>query len=142
MYIITSTTGNLERLKYLLNSLKNQSLKDFFVYIILDKYVTKTEKQEIEYFIQKYITNFKLITNLYSNFYPQNNVSYNRNRIFKNKKLNKYNFCFWVDDDNQFDKNFLKDLQKNRKYIYQQIKKNFILSPKIVYRKSNIYQSL
>jgi hypothetical protein len=126
----------------LLQSLKYQTYKNFFLYIILDKTINHQEKQEFEYFIKKYINNFQLITNVTENFNPQNNVSYNRNRIFKNKKLNKFNFVFWVDDDNKFDRNFLENLQNSRHTIYKKIRKEFILSPKINYRQTSIYQSL
>ena len=142
MYIITATIWNFNRLKWLLQSLKYQTYKNFFLYIILDKTINHQEKQEFEYFIKKYINNFQLITNVTENFNPQNNVSYNRNRIFKNKKLNKFNFVFWVDDDNKFDRNFLENLQNSRHTIYKKIRKEFILSPKINYRQTSIYQSL
>lgn len=144
MDIIVPTRWNIDTLKWLLNSLSIQTYKDFKLNIIIDKQLGNDEFDEFRYFTIKHwlskIKKINFISNLNSNFIPWSWVSYNRNYILKNWNIG--DFVFLLDDDNIFWKRFIEDILWIRLKYKSILKKDLIVSPQIIYRKTNNIQSL
>lgn len=68
----------------------------------------------------------------------KNNVSYLRNSAIKKAKSD---FIYLFDDDNLFDENFLKETLEQRNYYKNKYQKDIIITPTLIYRKTNIVQS-
>jgi len=129
LWTITPTLWNLEKLKRLLKSLENQSIKPQTI-LILDKKINHQEKQEFLYFLTKIAPklNITFVNNLdFSNFKPWSWVSYVRNfgldLVCKKSTDNGY-LCL-IDDDISLEN---KDIFQNILKYYEKEKNFFVFA--------------
>lgn len=141
--VIIPSRWDLLNLEKLLRSIVWQNFCPTKIYIIIDKVLNKSELEEIKYFLWKWDLNsisniVEIITNLTHEFLPWKWVSALRNYWIS---VSKSDFIYFLDDDNVFDSDFFSISNKIRLQINSNIKKDFILSPIIQYRTTDIVQS-
>ncbi len=108
---IIPTLGNQNNIKKLLTSIQNQTILPSIIYLILDKKITLTEKQEFLYFLNKNFSKLNIIfvNNLDYDFQPQRGVSYVRNfgLNLASKMWKDSDFIVFIDDDIFLEDNFI-----------------------------------
>lgn len=141
--IVIPSRWNITKLEWLLQSLNIQTVLPDKVYIIVDKFFTKDEYNVFSYLLLKQLEDdFKnvisIITNINSDFVPNKWVSYVRNYGID---ISNTDFIYVIDDDNQFDQDFIKNSLEDRIKINENTWKDFLLSPTIMYRETWRIQS-
>lgn len=116
----------------IIQCLQRQTFRDFEVFFIIDKKIENYELRIANYeFLRQ--SNVRCITHANTNFHPHNNASYNRNFGIK---MAQGEYLLLMDDDEQFDDDYLeRNIQLREKYR-QIIKKDFVLTPTLMYRKT------
>lgn len=107
--IVFPTRPNIHNIKWLLGSLDTQTFQDFKVIGIIDSKLTQKEFDELKNQALEWLKNIKdrvhFISNLNSDFVPQNGVSYVRNYGIK---LADTEFINLFDDDEILKPDYLK----------------------------------
>ncbi len=137
--VIVPSLWDKKKLSRLLFSFSIQKNKPELIWIILDKKITFSEKQEYLYFFKsKFVDlNIQLVSNVDFNFIPNKGVSYVRN-YWLNLAINFFSegYLLFVDDDISFSFDLMQkifDKYKNNK--------EFIVFPKVYFKHTNILQT-
>jgi GT2 family glycosyltransferase len=129
--IVIATRWDESNISHMIECFQKQSFQDFEVIFVIDKFMDfetlknwNAKRDSIKY---------KIISNLESNFIPSKWVSYVRNFWID---MAKWEFINLMDDDEDFDADYLQKSLDLRKKYRTQIWKNFVLTPKLIYRKT------
>ncbi len=142
--LLIPTRGNFENLKNIFLSIDKQTLSPQRVFVAVDKKLSKDEFDNLHYFLFKYIKNkdirhnVNLLTNINADCFYGRGVSWLRNYLVSKSKQE---FLYFLDDDNEFDADFFERTLQIYSEIYDEQNRDFIFSPKIIYRKSWVSQS-
>ena len=141
--IVIPSRGDIGVLKNIVESINKQNLKPQNVFIIIDKFLSQDEKDVISYFLFKNIDKnnkniFQIVCNLNYEFNPCQGVSYVRNFWFD---LCSSEYACVIDDDHIFDETFFEKIAEQYQQIKQEIWKDMLFSPTIIFRKTNRIQS-
>lgn len=142
--LLIPTRWNFENLKNLFLSIDIQTVLPERIFVAVDKKLSKDDFDNLNYFLFKYIKNkdlrhnVNLLTNINADCFYNRGVSWLRNYLLTKSKQE---FVYFLDDDNEFSKDFFEKSIQLYKEIYSEQKKDFIFSPKIIYRKTWISQS-
>lgn len=140
--VIIPTRPNIHNIKWIFNSLDIQTFQDFKVILLIDTKLSKEEFEDIKKQSLKWLKNITskitFISNINTNFIPQSWVSYVRNYGIK---LADTEFINLFDDDEIFTKNYLQKSFDLRNKQYQETKKDFVLVPTLMFRKTDEIQS-
>lgn len=112
-------------MKNITECLQRQSFKDFEVIFVVDKIVTRDKELATK-------GNVRYITNL-SHAMPHNNASILRNFGIKEAKGQ---FIQLMDDDEQFEDDYLERSLSLWDSYHVKLKKDFVLTPTLMYRKT------
>jgi len=139
--VVIPTRGD-QNMQNIIECFKTQSFKNFEVIFIVDKklenidalpIIASAEKQSGENII------FKYITNLNSNLNPSsNNASYLRNFGIE---AATGEFIQLMDDDERFPENYLEQSLDLRFQYREELGKDFVLTPTLMYRKTGQIQN-
>lgn len=127
----------------ILKSIDTQTKFPDKIIILIDKYIDNTEYGELKYVLQKdlnqiVVNRLHIVSNINTDFVPWKWVSYVRNYWIS---ISDSEFVYLIDDDNKFEQNFFSKSVEIRDSIKKTIKKDFLLSPTIIYRQSRMIQS-
>lgn len=112
--------------------LQRQTFKDFEIIFVVDKKIENYELRITNYeFLKQH--NVHCITEANSDFRPQANASYNRN--FGIKQV-KGEYIQLMDDDERFEDDYLERSLTLREHYRSILKKDFVLTPTLMYRKT------
>ncbi len=157
--IVIPTRPNIENIKWIFKSLDMQSFQDFKVILLIDSKLTETEfkklKKESLMWLKKIESSKSLsnsqqdnflskswritfISNINTDFIPQSWVSYVRNYGIK---LADTKFINLFDDDEVFEKNYLQKSFDLRNQKREELQKDFVLVPTLMFRKTWQIQS-
>lgn len=123
----------------MIKCLENQTFKDFQVFFILDKKIEKQDFQNLFYtftnwnFEKLKNLNISFFTNLNSKFIPWKWASYVRNFGINKAKTEFINL---MDDDEFFHPEYLQQSLDLREKLKNQIQKDFVLTPTLMYRQT------
>ena len=141
--VVIPTRPNLENINWIFWSLDVQTFQDFKVVLMIDKVLTKEEFEDLKTLSLKWLKNISnkivFVSNINTDFVPQQGVSYVRNYWIK---LADTEFINLFDDDELFDSDYLQKTFDIRNKHKKQIQKNFILTPTLMFRKTGQIQSL
>ncbi|MCK9466992.1 MAG: hypothetical protein M0P94_01575 [Candidatus Absconditabacterales bacterium] len=141
--VVIPTRPNLENINGIFGSLDVQTFQDFKVVLMIDKVLTKEEFEDLKTLSLKGLKNISnkivFVSNINTDFVPQQGVSYVRNYGIK---LADTEFINLFDDDELFDSDYLQKTFDIRNKHKKQIQKNFILTPTLMFRKTGQIQSL
>lgn len=124
-------------LKNIVECLVSQTFKDFEVIFVVDRKIENLDLWLAENpFLQH--TMFRCITDANPGYRIHNNASYNRNIGIKHAKGE---FIQLMDDDEWFETDYLENSLKLWDNYHRMIKKDFVLTPTLMYRKTWIIQN-
>lgn len=141
--VIIPTRWELLKMENILRSINSQTIIPSRITFILDKEITSSELQENTYFLSRSLDEdlqgcLRFITHLNSDFIPYCGISYVRNFWIDNAK---YDNLIFIDDDNEFESTFFERLINQRLTNKLRYKKDLLIAPLMVFRKTNIVQS-
>lgn len=130
--VVIPTRWDEKNISHMIQCFQNQTFQDFEVIFVVDK--TKESKdQRIET-----SKNIQFITNVNSDFVPWQWVSYVRNYWIE---IAKWEFINLMDDDEDFEADYLQKSLDLREKYREKIWKDFVLTPTLMYRKTWDIQS-
>lgn len=144
--IVIPTRGD-QNMKNIIACLQEQTFKDFEVHFILDRTIMNYELRIADCGLSTLDGRFHFITNLNSSFRTQRddkepmiggNASTLRNYWIK---AAKGEFILLMDDDERFEDDYLKKNIEFREKYRKIIKKDFVLTPTLMYRKTGHVQN-
>lgn len=141
--VIIPTRWDLNVLQNIVESIGKQQLLPNKIHILVDKVLQKDEYNFMQYKFLKIlgednVEKLNIISNINSDFIPLKWVAYVRNYWIK---ISNSEYLYLLDDDNVFDKKFFQNTLNIRKELFSLLWKDVILSPTIIYRKTNTIQS-
>jgi GT2 family glycosyltransferase len=140
--IIIPTRPNIENIKWIFKSLDIQTFQDFKIILLIDSRLTETEFKKLKIESLKWIKNINkkinFISNINTDFVPQSWVSYVRNYGIK---LVDTKFINLFDDDEVFKKNYIQKSFDLRNQKREELQKDFVLVPTLMFRKTWQIQS-
>lgn len=122
--VVIPTRGD-QNMQNITECLNRQTFKDFEVIFVVDKIVTRDKERETK-------GNIRYITNL-THTMPHNNASVLRNLGIKEAKGQ---FIQLMDDDEQFEDDYLEKSLSVWDSYHVKLKKDFVLTPTLMYRKT------
>jgi len=123
--VVIPTRGD-QNMHNITECLQRQTFRDFEVIFVVDKTVTSGEWRVTR-------ENIRYITEANSDFVPQANASYNRNFGIKHAKGE---YIQLMDDDERFEDDYLERSLALREHYHKILKKDFVLTPTLMYRKT------
>lgn len=142
--VVIPNRGNLANIKNIVSCLEQQTFQDFEVFLIIDKLFTDETfsqfTEEIKNFTSKIYDRIHVLTNSNSSFNPQKSEWWSYVRNF-GIQIADAEFMQLFDDDVVFDKHFLEESFSIRQTVRKKIKKDFVLTPTLMYRKTGIIQN-
>lgn len=141
--VIIPTRWELLKMENILKSINSQTVVPSRITFIVDKEISSQQAQENTYFLSRSLDeelqgSLRFITHLNSDFVPFRWISYVRNFWIDNAK---YDNIIFIDDDNEFAPTFFEKLVNQRITNKLRYKKDLLIAPLMVFRKSNIVQS-
>lgn len=141
--VIIPTRWELLKMENILKSINSQTIIPSRITFILDKEITASQLQESAYFLWRSLDedlqwSLRFVTHLNSDFIPYRWISYVRNYWIDNAK---YENLIFIDDDNEFEPTFFEKLLNQRLTNKLRYKKDLLIAPLMVFRKTNIIQS-
>lgn len=142
--VVIPNRGNLVNIKNIVSCLEQQTFQDFEVFFIIDKLFTDETfnqfNEEIKKISNKIYDRIHLLTNITSSFNPQKSEWWSYVRNFGIQTADT-EFMQLFDDDVVFDKHFLEESFSTRQTLRKKIKKDFVLTPTLMYRKTGTIQN-
>lgn len=126
--VVIPTRGD-QNMHNIIKCLQFQTFRDFEVIFVVDKYLITNYSN---------VWNIKYITNLNSNLTPNNNASYIRNFGIE---AAEGEFIQLMDDDERFPENYLEQSLELRFKYREEVEKDFVLTPTLMYRKTGQIQN-
>ena len=146
--IVTANNGDVERFRPFLESIKNQTVYPENLHILLYPKEITLEKSNDRYKKVVKILSKECWIHVYfyrhgnSSYIPGKGIWYDRNRRLQKAKSE---FVYLIDDDNSFDKDFIKKTVDEYIYISSLEKKSsewLIYSPTVLYSETKEIQSM
>ncbi len=130
--VVIPTRGD-QNMENILTCLQAQTFEDFEVIFVVDKTIADYELRITNSGLKNIDTRFHVITNLNSSLRPNNNASVLRNYWIK---AAKGEYILLMDDDEQFDSDYLEKNLSLRGRYREKSDKDFVLTPTLMYRKT------
>lgn len=140
--VVILTRPNMLNIHWIFHSLDIQTFQEFKVILLIDTKLKKEEFEKLKKDALKWLKNIstkiKFISNINTDFVPQSGVSYVRNYGIK---LADTKFINLFDDDELLDKSYLQQSFDIRDQKREELQKDFVLVPTLMFRKTWQIQS-
>ncbi len=140
--VVIPTRPNIQNIQWIFRSLDIQTFQDFSVILLIDTVLTTKEFDDLKkntiVWLKNISNKIQFISNINTKFKPQGWVSYVRNFGIK---LAKTEFINLFDDDEIFYKDYLQKSFDIRNIKREELQKDFVLVPTLMFRKTGEIQS-
>lgn len=141
--VLTACDWHFSKIQPLLESLAKQTTLPDRVVILLYTPITKEEQELFIYYIQRmigeeFLSLVTILSHLNSDHTPGKFHGYDRKFLLSHAKSE---YTLLIDGDNQFDENFIEQLQYRQSRLHHDLYREVIVSPTVMLRKTWNVQS-